>query len=181
MSSLAGHDELGHTAHWLCMLRGMTATQPCQLPREQQVRLKTRKIRSGRLPEFSYGTVYVQLEDGSHCARANISCIRVSLCPFRAIKNPKENAFLALKTRKIFWPAGAQLSVLRRQKQGFLPVAVHKIASLYCERPLPFTIVFLSRPRAPKRCAGARHSRQRQECTSGRECAPQVAVVHIVV
>ena len=134
VSSLAGHDELGHTAHWLCMLRGMTATQPCQLPREQQVRLKTRKIRSGRLPEFSYGTVYVQLEDGSHCARANISCIRVSLCPFRAIKNPKENAFLALKTRKIFWPAGAQLSVLRRQKQGFLPV--HKIASLYCERPL---------------------------------------------
>jgi len=115
------------------MLRGMTATQPCQLPLEQQVRLKTRKIRSGRLPEFSYGTVYVQLEDGSHCARANISCIRVSLCPFRAIKNPKENAFLALKTRKIFWPAGAQLSVLRRQKQGFLPV--HKIASLYSERP----------------------------------------------
>ena len=39
---------------------------------EQQVRLKTRKIRSGRLPEFSYGTVYVQLEDGSHCARANM-------------------------------------------------------------------------------------------------------------
>jgi len=75
------------------MLRGMTATQPCQLPLEQQVRLKTRKIRSGRLPEFSYGTVYVQLEDGSHCARANISCIKVSLCPFRAIQNQRKTRF----------------------------------------------------------------------------------------